>query len=374
MITRRLNTKRSGLTLLEVILALGLTVVVMLLLGGLIAIYQGSLDIGRDNIRQARIARAILAMIADDLRGVIRNSQQDDAASLKEFLSSTSSTPAGASGAQGANQPGGGASPTAGGTLAGAAGAGSSDSTSTGSATDTTDASMETTTSTLQPGVYGSESSIEIDVSRPPRIEEYAAELVNPLSGTLTDIPSDMKTVSYFVQAPQLDGVQDPLAGLSGPVATGADSAGAGIAGSALMQNGGLVRRAIDRGVYRWAAENGQIAQVNKTGQIVAPEIIALSFSYFDGQQWTTTWDSSVSGIPWAVNISIYMQHAKAARENPVPAGVSMLALTSGIMAESGIEMYSMMVNIPGAQSLMTPSEQQSTTTTDASSTSSLGF
>jgi hypothetical protein len=362
---RRLNTKREGLTLLEVILALGLTVVVMLLLGGLIAIYQGSLDIGRDNIRQARIARAILGMIADDLRGVIRNSQQDDAASLKEFLSSTSSTPAGP---QGTNQPGGGASPVA------VAGAGSSDSSATGSASDTTDASTGTTTSTLQPGVYGSESSIEIDVSRPPRIEEYAAELVNPLSGTLTDIPSDLKTISYFVQAPQLDGVQDPLASLSSPVATGADSSGVGIAGSAMMQNGGLVRRAIDRGVYRWAAENGQITQVNKTGQIVAPEIIALSFSYFDGQQWTTTWDSSVSGVPWAVNISIYMQHAKAARENPVPAGVSMLALTSGLMAESGIEMYSMMVNIPGAQSLMTPSEQQSTTTTDASSTSSLGF
>lgn len=365
---RQLVMKRAGLTLLEVILALGLTVVVMLLLGGLIAIYQGSLDIGRDNVRQARIARAILAMIADDLRGVIRNSQQDDAASLKAFLSSTSSAPAGASGAQGANQPSG-ASATI-----GAASSGGASSSSTGAASDSTDASAETTTSTSKPGVYGSESSIEIDVSRPPRIEEYAAEMVNPLSGTLTDIPSDIKTVSYYVQAPQLEGVQDPLAGLSGSVATGADSSSAGIASSASMQNGGLVRRAIDRGVYRWAAENGQITQVNKTGQIVAPEIIALSFSYFDGQQWTTTWDSSVSGIPWAVNISIYMQHAKAARENPVPAGVSMLTLTSGIMAESGIEMYSMIVNIPGAQSLMTPSEQQSTTTTDASATSALGF
>jgi len=347
---RTVAKKRNGLTLLEVILALGLTVVVMLLLGGLIAIYQGSLDIGRDNVRQARIARAILAMIADDLRGVIRNSQQDDAASLKEFLSSTSSTGGGAQGAS-----------------AGASGSGTSG-TSDSAPTDSADVTTEvTTTTTLPPGIYGSDSSIEIDVSRPPRIEEYAAELANPMSGTLTDIPSDIKTVSYYVQAPQLDGIQDPLAGLSGPV-------GAGVAGSALMQNGGLVRRAIDRAVYRWASENGQIAQVNKTGQLVAPEIIALSFSYFNGQEWTTTWDSSASGIPWAVNISIFMQHAKAARENPIQAGVSMLALTSGAMADSGLEMYSMMVNIPGAQSLLTPAEQQSTTTTDASSTSALGF
>ena len=343
---RTVAKKRNGLTLLEVILALGLTVVVMLLLGGLIAIYQGSLDIGRDNVRQARIARAILAMIADDLRGVIRNSQQDDAASLKEFFSSTSSTGGGAQGASGSGT------------------SGTSDSAPTDSADVTTEV---TTTTTLPPGIYGSDSSIEIDVSRPPRIEEYAAELANPLSGTLTDIPSDIKTVSYYVQAPQLDGIQDPLAGLSGTVE-------AGVAGSAMMQNGGLVRRAIDRAVYRWASENGQIAQVNKTGQLVAPEIIALSFSYFDGQQWTTTWDSSATGIPWAVNISIYMQHAKAARENPIQAGVSMLALTSGAMADSGLEMYSMMVNIPGAQSLLTPAEQQSTTTTDASSTSALGF
>jgi len=349
---RTVEKKRNGLTLLEVILALGLTVVVMLLLGGLIAIYQGSLDIGRDNVRQARIARAILAMIADDLRGVIRNSQQDDAASLKEFLSSTSSTGGGAQGASASS--GAGGSSTSG--------------TSESAPTDSADVTTEvTTTTTLPPGIYGSDSSIEIDVSRPPRIEEYAAELANPLSGTLTDIPSDIKTVSYYVQAPQLDGIQDPLAGLSGPV-------GAGVAGSALMQNGGLVRRAIDRAVYRWASENGQIAQVNKTGQLVAPEIIALSFSYFNGQEWTTTWDSSASGIPWAVNISIFMQHAKAARENPIQAGVSMLALTSGAMADSGLEMYSMMVNIPGAQSLLTPAEQQSTTTTDASSTSALGF
>jgi hypothetical protein len=356
------------LTLLEVILALGLTVIVMLLLGGLIAIYQGSLDIGRDNVRQARIARAILAMIADDLRGVIRNSQQDDAASLKEFLSSTSSTPGStAGGAQGAAGQQGGAS-VAGSSAGSSTGSSSgTDGLSAGGSTDATDPMTESASTASQPGVYGSESSIEIDVSRPPRIEEYAAELANPLSGTLTDIPSDIKTVSYYVQPPQLDGIQDPLAGLTGP-------SGPGVAGASLMQNGGLVRRAIDRGVYRWAAENGQIAQVNKTGQLVAPEIVALSFSYFDGQQWTTTWDSSTSGIPWAVNISIYMQHAKAARDNPIQPGISMIALNSGVMADAGIEMYSMMVNIPGAQSLLTPAEQQSTTTTDASSTSALGF
>lgn len=349
-------SKRSGLTLLEVVLALGLTVVVMLLLSGLMAIYEGNLDIGRDNVRQSRIARAVLAMIADDLRGVIRNSQQDDAASLKKFLSSTSAT-----GGMG-GQTGASAGPPSDGNES--SGGGSPAANSGGSATTATE---EETASVPPPGIYGSETSLEIDVSRPPRIEEYAAELANPLSGTLIDIPSDIKTVSYYVQAPRIDGIQDPLASLTTP-------ASGGIAGSALMRNGGLVRRAIDRAVYRWASENGNTTQLTRTGQLIAPEVVAMSFSYYDGQAWTTTWDSSSTGIPWAVKVTIYLQHAKAAREKPVEAGISMTALTSGLLAQSGIEAYSMTVNIPGAQSLSTPAEQQSSTSTDSSSTSSLGF
>ena len=345
---RRL-ANRNALTLLEVVLALGLTVVVMLLMTGLASLYEGSLDVGRDNVRQARIARAVLGMIADDLRSAIRNRQQDDGATLKAFLSSSSAT---GGGEQIPVSAIGGPDATA-----GAASANIGDSSEP-------DASAATV---LPPGVYGTESSIEVDVSRPPRIEEYAAELANPLSGTLTDIPSDIKTVSYYVQAPRIDGIQDPLASLSVPVE-------AGIAGSSLMQNGGLVRRSIDRAVLRWASENGQTTQLTRTGQLIAPEVIALSFSYFDGKTWTTTWDSSATGVPWAVNISIYMQHAKAAREKPVQAGISTTALTSGLLADSGVEVYSMIVNIPGAQSLSTPAEEQSTGSADTSPTSALGF
>jgi hypothetical protein len=227
---------------------------------------------------------------------------------------------------------------------------------------------MTQQTSTIAPGLYGSESSIEIDVSRPPRSEEYFAEIANPLAGNLTDVPSDTKNVSYYVQAPRLDGIQDPLVALTGSV-------GARVTGASPMQNGGLVRRSIDRSTYQWAAENGRTTQISRTGQLVAPEILAISFNYFNGQQWTTTWDGSAQGVPWAVRITIFMQHAKAARENPMTPGVPIRTLLTGA-ASAGIESYSLIMNVPGAQSLLTPEEQASLESGGSSSseTSSLGF
>ena len=174
----------------------------------------------------------------------------------------------------------------------------------------------------------------------------------------MTDIPSDTKKVSYYVQASQLNGIQDPLN----------NAAGAGI-----MANGGLVRRSLDRAITRWTQEQGHLDQITNTGQLLAPEIIALSFSYFDGVEWTTTWDSSAQGLPWAIQITIAMQHAKQARNMPLPPGMSLQNILSMTKSESGIETYSILAMVPGAQLLKTPADQ-ATTGNSTSSTSSLGF
>lgn len=387
-----------GITLIEVLLALGLTVLVTGLIGGLIQIYQGHLEIARDNVRQARLARAVLTMIADDVRGVLRQQTNDDAATLEKFLTSNAaSNAAGAKGGGGGQSAGGGGGgqtsggnnqnpgssqtssggqtagggQSAGGGQAGgkqsggggqSAQSGASGQSSTGgtasSGTAATDPSAtETTAAPMPPGIFGTETALEIDVSRPPRPDEYIAEMQNPLESKMTDIPSDTKTVSYYIQAPQLNGIQDPLS----------SAAGVGI-----MSNGGLVRRSLDRAITRWAYEQGQTDQVSTTGQLLASEIIALSFSYFDGIEWTTTWDSSAQGLPWAIQITIAMQHSKQAREMPITPGTSLLTLMSMPKSESGLETYSTLALVPGAQLLKTPAEQS---TTDGSSpTSSLGF
>lgn len=213
---------------------------------------------------------------------------------------------------------------------------------------------------TLPPGIYGTETSIEIDVSRPPRPDQYIGELANPLESRIVDIPSDTKKVSYFVQSPQLVyGVQDPL-----------NQA----VGGAPQRNAGLVRRSLDRAVNRWAMEQVQTMQLSSTGELLAPEVIALSFSYFDGLQWLPTWDSSLQGLPWAVQITIAMQHARFAREAPLVPGSLLQDLLLLPKTDTGVETYSMLAIIPGVQLLKTPAEQMGTTGTMESPTSSLGF
>ena len=391
----KIKTDRIGLTLIEVLLALSLTVLVTGLIGGLIQIYQGHLEIAKDNVRQARIARAILTMIADDIRGVLRSQSNDDATTLEKFLTASAASNAtnGVAGqiasALGGGQSGGsqtssgqtssgqssggqssggqsGGTQSGAGKSSGSGGAsGTSSSTSSSTASSSTNSTSSnstssdaTTTPAPPPGIYGTENAIEIDVSRPPRPDEYIAEAKNRLESKMTDIPSDTKKVSYYVQASQLNGIQDPLN----------NAAGAGI-----MANGGLVRRSLDRAITRWTQEQGHLDQITNTGQLLAPEIIALSFSYFDGVEWTTTWDSSAQGLPWAIQITIAMQHAKQARNMPLPPGMSLQNILSMTKSESGIETYSILAMVPGAQLLKTPADQ-ATTGNSTSSTSSLGF
>ena len=63
---------RSGFSLLELLLALALTAVVSILIGGLVQLFLVNETRGRDSVRQAQMARAILNMIAEDLRTTVR--------------------------------------------------------------------------------------------------------------------------------------------------------------------------------------------------------------------------------------------------------------------------------------------------------------
>ena len=224
---------RSAFTLLELILSLALTVVIAGLIGGLIQLYLTSRDTGQESVRQAQLARAILNMISEDVRTTIRY-QEFDTSGLQQLLSSGVGGGAGGGGGSGGSSGGSTSSNTSSTAGAGGAGGGATVSTgaSSGSATSgssssagggaaaSSSSSSTTTTAPLPPGIYGSSSSIEIDVSRLPRPDEYVPQIGDSSLGTLGDMPSDVKTVAYYVQAPRNDGVQDALGQLSVATAT----------------------------------------------------------------------------------------------------------------------------------------------------------
>jgi hypothetical protein len=209
---------------------------------------------------------------------------------------------------------------------------------------------MDAGVAALPPGLYGTSTSIEIDVSRLPRPDEYYGQASDPTSGSLGDLPTDIKTVGYYVQALRTDGIQDPLGNLK-PL-DGANSTTNGV--------GGLVRRSLDRAITQYAYEQSQSDSLTRTGQLLAPEVIAIEFQYFDGALWQTEWDSSTQGLPRVVKITIAMQRESKAKTSPLEPGISISSISSSMQAEYGIDIYSTNTIIPGSQLLMGPQSTDS--------------
>jgi len=380
----------KGFTLLELLLALGLTAVVSILIGGLVQLFLVNETRGRDTVRQAQMARAILNMIAEDIRTTVRYYPYDTSG-LDQMLGSAMNNAtggalgalAGAGDAAGAGAGAGGTGgATAGGAGGGAAAAGGAQNAPPGSgaggatggqgsaggglsgtsiagavsgagggqsgATAGGISGTEGAPAVIPPGIFGSASSIEVDVSRLPRPDEYVIQPGNMNTGSLGDMPSDIKTVGYYVQAPRSDGVQDPLASLTSQIATASSGSTAGL-------SGGLVRRSLDRAVTQYAYQMGNSDQLIRTGEIIAPEVLGIDFSYFGPEGWRTDWDSSTLGLPSVVKVTIAMQRESKARTNPLAPGISLSNLNTSMMQEYGIELYSMNILIPGAALLPGP-------------------
>lgn len=370
------STQRSGYTLLELLLALALTVLVSGLIGMLLQIYYKSSELSQSEVRQAQIARNILRMISDDLRSVVRYQEFDDS-TLSSVLSSSaggagdaSSGGAPTGGSSGASAPG---SPSAGppsagppssgppssgsmGSSGGTSGSGSagsmSSSGSSGSANEPANTSdlAASTAPPPTPGLYGNQFELMIDVSRLPRPDQYYMQQTSTLDTQMPDVPSDIKSVLYYVQpSGNSMGIQDPLqSGSLTGIPVEASSA------EAIKAGGGLVRRQLDRAVTQWANDQGQSDRLMRTGELLAPEVVSLEFNYFDGVQWLTQWDSSQQNLPMVVKIQVGMQDPRIAKTQPLSAGTPVSTMAPDQLQTYGIRVYELSVAIPGAQ-LMEP-------------------
>ena len=109
-----------------------------------------------------------------------------------------------------------------------------------------------------KPGIFGNQYELQIDVSRLPREDEFYPVVPTGSLTTLVDIPSDIKTVTYYVLN---DGTTTTA---TQPELTAADlsqSTDPTIAGR------GLVRRQLDRCVTEWALNNGNATALASRGR-----------------------------------------------------------------------------------------------------------
>ena len=278
---------RRGFTLLELLLTLSLAVVLIGLVGGALRFYAVDMNVREMDLEQTRVAAAVMQMIEDDLRATM-HTQPVDTAPLEELLSSLG----------GGSDSGGGADAGTGDADLSAAGVESEATTEEETElASSSSADLQSGSAVLQaPGLIGNQYQIQIDISRLPRLEEYV-QMLDENAGNLEDIPSDLKSVSYYVQdAGGVGGIADPL-----------DALGADV-GEATLSGGGLVRRSLDRAATSFAATSSAGSTLNMTGELLAPEVVGIEFSYWDGTTWLQEWSSDQYGeLPLAVQVRLSM-------------------------------------------------------------------
>jgi prepilin-type N-terminal cleavage/methylation domain-containing protein len=321
--------RRPGFTLLEVLLAIAITLLVLSLVGMAAYSQLRIIEQTRTEAQQAQVARALLRHIGDDLRNVIKYSPIEvslptagAAAAASGAASALEGSPTGGTGGTGgagtggtggmgsggtgsggmgsggmgpggtggvgASQ-GGGGSGGQGGSPSGARSSGSGSTTSGTSGGVSSDSGRSSSEPSFNPdtipGVRGFPNLIKIDVSRLPRRDQLlAAEQGVGASG----LPSDVKTVAYFVD--------DPTTAMDG--------------------RPGLKRYEISRAESMASIEQGaEESLVQEHAQLLADEVVRINFQYSDGQQWYETWppaepqsQQEAAQLPLAVHVILYLK------------------------------------------------------------------
>jgi hypothetical protein len=377
---------RRAVSLLELVLALSLTVLVMLSITMAIDLYWRSFDIRRTNVEEAQLARSLLRHMADDLRSAMQftppdlsglstvagntqvaaNVASNDAANMAMASGAIGAgmLPGGNSGGQGGqNQQGGGSNGSggaggnsgggnSGGGNSGGSGSGGSQGNGGGglggmfpggaSGTNTSGASSVTGDATALEsmgytvGLYGTASQMQLDISRLPRVDQYQPLAPTTLGMGPIDIPSDVKTVTYFLRS------EDSAA---------AEEAGSmsliGPQPSLDIRGRGLMRSEIDRAMATFATSAGDTQATTATAKLLAEEVVGLSFQYFDGYEWLTDWDSQqYGGLPQAVEITLVLADAQREEREQMLDTPNVASQTEQL----GERTYRLVVHLPTAK------------------------
>ena len=249
---------RAAYTLLELILALALSVIVMLGISMAIQLYLVALTKQQAFIERKLVAKGVREMIGNDLRGAIQYKAEDysDLENLVQSqLMKVNQAASALSGEESAPEE------------------------------QAADPVIDEENVAFRPTLIGTENAILIDVSRLPRLDEY-----NPLVANLessAQSPSDVKSVAYFVSLSETqDNSQVQFANKVAP--------------------GGLYRRAIDRAVANYSGDTSLLQSADDYCRLVASEIAQIQFRYFDGEDWQLQWDSVENGgFPTAIEVTI---------------------------------------------------------------------
>lgn len=267
------SVARSGLSLLEMMLALGLSLLLMTGIYSALDTSARQATVGRAELQRLQLARALFRRIELDLRATMFDAESavSDGSSDSSTESDTSSSSSGSS--SGTSSSSGSSSSSS---------SGSSDSSSETVTVSSEDSEDEWTGSL---GIRGSSTELWIDLSHISRDLEFTS---------LTP-QSDMQTVAYFLTSSDSPLEQDPDAFLQIEDLDGV----------------GLARSQGERSVLRTLNASSSGSVLPGPTRLLAPEVDLVQFRFFDGLAWYEEWDSSTIGsLPRAVEVTLGIDSA----------------------------------------------------------------
>jgi type II secretory pathway pseudopilin PulG len=347
---------RRGFTLVEVVLAIGLTAMVVYLLSTATELYLANVDASRTRVETAQLARTLLDQIANDLANVRVSPPAGGGSSGGGFGGAGGSQPGGTqpggggapdTGAPGGGAPGGGDS-SGSGSPGGAApggsmGSGAPGGTGMGGGTSSAGGGSMLAAGSKE-GVYGNAEQIRVDRLPYANWERATREVELQEASSRADVPM---SVRYFF----ID--QDPLSARA--------LAQKGVAREISPTSvGGLYRETIATASIAPddpPLPTGDSARVGAHVELLAPEVVAFQLTYFDGTDIVDQWDSLVDrGLPRGVEILLTIAEP---RFDPRPSQDEQQRLADGRYTETELVEYRRFVRLPlvapsaGAQPLL---------------------
>ena len=277
-----LGFHRRAFSLIEVIVALALSVVLISAIYGAISLHWRYETLGRERIDRAQVSLAILRKMSEDVGSVMFSVPK-----VEETEDSSTSE------------------------------------TATEGVTTTTEESTDSTATAaveapVSLGIVGTADSLQLDVSQ-PQVQDFVT-VVDPSAPSTTPLPiqSEMVRVTWALVRPNrsLD-----------PDATGLQS---------LITNPALARDVTDRLQESVPDDTASALSTTSTAteipesSILAREVVALQFRYYDGYSWVSEWDSTEKGrLPRAVEVSMGFlnQEYKPAGSLNLPGSASMTTI-----------------------------------------------
>lgn len=303
----------AGFTLFELLIAVGLTSLLMAALYSAMSTYfELQLD-SHEEIARQQVARAVLRQMTRDIQSIVFAKQEvlpeDEESSGSSSglngsgtsgLSGSGTSGLSGSGTSGLN--GGGSGATSGSGTTGASGSSASSSTSAtgeldGNAYGESMIDPETVSTTYTSGLVGTATDLQLFVSRPdPNLAYVSSQELS----TLDQRTGDLVIIRYLMADKQGAGLGSEIADREAPGQDGGPV--------------GLARMSGDLYGLSTAVENSEDSPQLAAAKLLAREVSSVQFRYFDGIAWQEEWDSTaLNALPKAIEIVLTVRDEEQA-------------------------------------------------------------